>query len=39
MILTSIPVLGDLGLGNKRLVTLLCLPVRQDLKIQLEWER
>lgn len=30
--------LGDLGFGNKRLVSLLSLPVRQDLKIQLEWE-
>lgn len=36
--LTGIPVLGDPGLGNKRLISLLSLPVRQDLKIQLEWE-
>lgn len=30
--------LGDSGLGNKRLISFLSLPVRQDLKIQLEWE-
>lgn len=30
--------LRDPGLGNKRLISLLSLPVRQDLKIQLEWE-
>lgn len=30
--------LGDLGPGNKHLISLLSLPVRQDLKIQLEWE-
>ena len=31
-------VLGDPGPGNKRLISLLSPPVKQDLKIQLEWE-
>lgn len=36
--LAAAALLGDPGPGNKRLISLLSLPVRQDLKIQLEWE-
>ena len=38
VMLAGVPALGNPGLGNKHLISLLSLPVRQDLKIQLEWE-
>lgn len=38
LLLTGTAALGAVGLGSKLLVSLLSPPVRQDLKIQLQWE-